>query len=98
MELQLDLTPTPMTQAVDGMRRPFLRAFGHSPVARRLAAASWPAFRGALLHGSGIALATAHAQVAAEERNLRTMLVARWSRTQITAVVGRAVQSAANAA
>jgi hypothetical protein len=97
VELRLDVTPVTMTQAVDGMRRPFMRSFGRSWVGRRLASAAWPAFRAALLHGCGIALAASHALVAAQERNSRTMLVARWSNHRIDGVVRFAVQSAANA-
>ncbi len=98
MELRLDVTPVTMTQAVDGMRRPFMRSFGRTWVGRRLAVAAWSAFRAALLHGSGIAVAASHAQVAAQERNCRTMLVARWTNHRIDRVVRLAVQSAANAA
>ncbi|MGB8650625.1 MAG: hypothetical protein WCD35_08175 [Mycobacteriales bacterium] len=98
MELSLDVQAVTLAQAVDGMRRPFMRAFGVSWVGRRLAACAWPAFSAALLHGSGIAVARSHAQVAAEERNGRTMLVARWTSRRIDHVVDQAVQRAANAA
>lgn len=98
MELSLDVRPVTVDEAVGGMRRPFVRSFGRTVVGRRLAASAWPAFRAALLHGSGIAQATSHAQVAAEERNVRTLLVARWSKARITAAVRRAAQSAADAA
>ncbi len=98
MELRLDVTAVTVSEAVDGMRRPFVRSFGPTWVGRRLAAAAWPAFRAALLHGAGIALAASHAQVAAEERNRRTMLVARWTSSRIDRVVRRAVENAANAA
>jgi hypothetical protein len=98
VELRLDVTPVTMTQAVDGMRGPFMRSFGRTSwVGRRLAGAAWPAFRAALLHGAGIAVAASHAQVAAQERNGRTMLVARWTDNRIDRVVRLAVQSAANA-
>ncbi len=96
MEL-LDVPAFTSAQALDGMRRPFLKAFGRGPVGRRLARAAWPAFRAALLHGSGIALARSHARVAADERNAHTLLVARWTHRRIESVVHRAVQDAANA-
>ncbi len=96
MQLRYDVAPVTPAQAVDGMRRPFVGAFGRTWVGRRLANAAWPAFRAALLHGCGIALATSHAKVAAEERNERTMLVARWTTSRIETVVRRAVRSAAN--
>lgn len=98
MELSLDISTVTMAQAVDGMRQPFIRSFGLSWVGRRLAQAAWPAFRAALLHGCGVALAGSYAQVAAEERNARTMLVARWTNNRIHHMVQRAVQTAANAA
>ena len=98
MELSLDVRPVTVNEAVGGMRRPFLRSFGRTWVARRLAASAWPAFRAALLHGSGIAVATSHAQVAAEERNLRTLLAARWPTGRLTGAVRTAAQSAADAA
>lgn len=79
------------------MRRPFMAAFGRGPMGRRLAAASWPAFRAALLHGSGIALARSHAWVAADERNARSLLVTRWSTARVERSVDRAVRAAANA-
>lgn len=98
MELSLDVRPVTLDEAVNGMRRPFLRAFGRTWLARRLASAAWPAFRAALLHGAGIAVATSHAQVAAEERNGRAMLVARWPKQRVSDTVRRAVQRAADAA
>ena len=85
------------SQAVDGMRAPFLQAFGRSFTGQRLAAAAWCAFHAALTHGSGLHLATSHARVAAAERNDRTALVARWSSSRIQSVVERAVNQAANA-
>lgn len=97
MEVRLDVPALTSDQALDGMRRPFVRAFGRGWVGRQLAGAAWPAFRAALLHGSGIAVARSHAMTAAEERNGRAMLVARWSRGRIDGVVREAVQSAANA-
>lgn len=96
MVVRNDVAPVTPAQAVDGMRRPFIAAFGRTWVGRRLANAGWAAFRAALLHGSGIAHATSHAMVAAEERNARTMLVARWTDSRIDLVVRRAVRSAAN--
>ena len=91
------MTPT-MTpsQAVDGMRKAFVRVFGHGWVARRLARASWIAFRAALLAGAGIALARIRAVQAAEDRNMKTLLVARWSSHRIERTVYLAVQTAAN--
>lgn len=83
------------TQALDGMRRPFVRSFGLSWVGRRLAASAWSAFHSALLHGAGIAVATSYAQSAAEERNARTLLVARWQRSRIAHAVHLAVRNAA---
>ncbi len=97
MELRLDVRPVTVTEAVDGMRNPFVRAFGRTWVGRRLAWSAWSAFRAALLHGSGIAVAASHAHVAAQERNSRTMLVARWTEARIDRMVRLAVQSAANA-
>ena len=97
MELKLDLKMATPTQALDGMRRPFMHAFGRGWVGRRLANAAWPAFHAALLHGSGIAVAASHAQTAADECNLRTMLVARWPRRRIAHTVRCAVHSAADA-
>lgn len=94
----MDVTTVTVSQAVDGMRRPFTRSFGRTWVGRRLAGAAWAAFHAALVNGSGIALAASHAQAAAQERNARTLLVARWSRTRIDQVVRRAVRSAANTA
>jgi hypothetical protein len=85
-------------QAVEGMRRPFLRAFGRGWVGRRLAASAWSAFRAALLHGSGVTVAASHAHVAAEERNVRMSGVARWSHERVAAAVSRAVQTAADVA
>lgn len=98
MELSLDISGLSTVRAVDGMRQPFVRSFGRGWVARRLAQVAWPAFRAALLHGSGIAVAGSYAQVAAEECNSRTMLVARWTNTRIHRMVQHAVQNAANAA
>ena len=98
MELDVDVPKVTMAQAVDGMRRPFHRAFGRTWVGQRLGAASWAAFHAALLHGAGIETATSYAQVAAEERNQRTALVARWTSTRISRVVHRAALKAADAA
>jgi hypothetical protein len=97
VELSVQVAPVSTSQAIAGMRRPFVRSFGRGWVGRQLAAAAWPAFGAALFHGAGIAVATSYAQTAAEERNLRALLVARWSQTRIEATVRRAVQNAANA-
>lgn len=97
MDSSSELTIVTMSRAVDGMRKPFVRSFGRGWVGRRLAESAWPAFRTALLHGSGIAVAASHAELAAEERNVRTLLVARWTSARIHDVVWRAVQNAANA-
>src|SRR4051812_45379561 len=83
--------------AVLDMRRPFTRAFGRSPVGRSVGAAAWSAFHAALLHGHGIAAATSHALVAAQERNARSFLVARWSEARIDRAVMSAAEAAANA-
>jgi hypothetical protein len=79
------------------MRRPFMAAFGRTPTGRRLAAAAWPAFHAALLHGSGIATARSHGQVAADERNARSVLVPRWSASRVEETVNRAVRAAGQA-
>ena len=94
--LSIDLTTLTATQAVDGMRRSYLRTFGHSWVARRLARASWPAFRDALLKGEGIAVARSNATMAADARNRKTLLVARWTGARVERTVHLAVQNAAN--
>lgn len=97
MELSVQVAAVTTSQAVAGMRRPFVQSFGRGWVGRRLAAAAWPAFFASLQHGAGIAIAASYAQAAAEERNLRAALVARWSDARIQATVRRAVQNAANA-
>lgn len=85
------------TQAVDGMRRSFFRAFGRGWVGRRLARVAWPAFRASLVDGAGIAVARANATQAAESRNRTTLLVARWTSSRVERTVHLAVQNAANA-
>jgi len=97
VELSVQVATVTTSQAISGMRRPFIRSFGRGWVGRQLAAAAWPAFGAALLHGAGIAVAASYAQAAAEERNLRALLVARWSEARIETTVRRAVQNAANA-
>ena len=97
MDVIVPMKPITSSQATAGMRRPFIRAFGRSWVANRLAQCAWPAFQAALLHGAGITTAASHARVAAEERNLRTALVARWSSRRIAGAVQRAADAAANA-
>jgi hypothetical protein len=97
MDLRVNVPMVTVSQAVDGMRAPFLQSFGRSFTGQRLAAAAWCAFHAALTHGSGLQLATSHARVAAEERNDRTALVARWSPARIRTVVEQAATRAANA-
>jgi hypothetical protein len=97
VELSVKVATVTTSQAICGMRRPFVRSFGRGWIGRQLAAAAWPAFFSSLQHGAGIAVAAAYAQAAAEERNLRALLVARWSEARIEATVRRAVQNAANA-
>ena len=97
MDLRTHLPPVTTVQALAGMRRPFLRSFGRGFVGRRLARAAWSAFQAALLHGSGLQHAASHAQVAAEDENVRTMVVAQWSRRRIAHVVSRAATAAADA-
>ena len=97
MDVRVNVPMVTTSQAVDGMRAPFLQAFGRSFTGQRLAAAAWCAFHAALTHGSGLHLATSHARVAAKERNDRTALVARWSADRIQVVVERAAGQAANA-
>ena len=97
MEVRVNVPAITTSQAVDGMRAPFLQAFGRSFTGQRLAGAAWCAFQAALTHGTGLPVATSHALVAAEERNARTALVARWSRARIGAVVATAAARAANA-
>ena len=96
MDVRVIVPAITTSQAVDGMRAPFLQAFGRSFTGQRLAAAAWCAFQAALAHGTGLHVATSHAQVAAEERNARTALVARWSRGRIRSVVETAAARAAN--
>lgn len=98
MEVRLDVRTVTPFEAVDGMREPFLGAFGRGWVGRRLGGAAWAAFCAALLHGSGLPAAAAQAQLAAECRNVRTLLAARWTTRRIQVVVARAVQVAAHAA
>lgn len=97
MEVQVNVPLVTMSAAVDGMRRPFLQAFGRSPVGQRLAAAAWAAFHAALTHGAGLAGAVSHASAAAAERNERTALVARWSERRIQGTVLAAARRAADA-
>ena len=97
MEVRVNIPRVTMSDAVDGMRRPFLDAFGRTVVGRRLASAAWAAFHSALTHGSGLHVAASHARVAAEERNDRTALVARWSAARIRATVQVASRTAADA-
>jgi hypothetical protein len=97
VELDLDVAAVTAAQAIDGMRADFQRAFGRSWVGRQLSRSAWPAFRLALLQGGGIDTAAARARAAAEHRNHRTLLVARWSRTRVHRAIERAVVSAANA-
>ena len=97
MEVRVNVPRVTMSGAVDGMRRPFLQAFGRTVIGRRLAGAAWTAFHSALTHGSGLHVATSHARVAAEERNGRSALVARWSAARIEATVQVAARRAADA-
>jgi hypothetical protein len=97
VNLNVDVAPVTVSQAVDGMRRPFMTAFGRGWTGRHLAAAAWSAFGAALMHGSGIALAASHARIAAHDRNGRSTPVARWSGGRVDHVVKRAVQRAADA-
>src|SRR3954467_15564497 len=97
MDVRVNVPMVTTYDAVDGMRAPFLQAFGRSFTGQRLAAAAWCAFHAALTHGTGLRVATSHAQAAAEERNYRTALVARWSTGRIQAVVEQAAARAANA-
>lgn len=91
------LPPLTPAQALQGMRQPFQRSFGYSLVGRRLARSAWSAFQSALLHDAGMALAISHAQAAALEANVRTLLVVRWPERRITHVVRRAAAVAAAA-
>src|SRR3954470_11332044 len=97
MDVRVNVPIVTTSQAIDGMRSPLLQAFGRGIIGQRLAAAAWCAFHAALTHGSGLRVATSHARVAAEERNARTALVARWSASRIRAVVEDAAGRAANA-
>jgi len=97
MEVRVNVPIVTLSQAVDGMRAPFLQGFGRSFTGQRLAAAAWSAFHASLTLGSGLEAATSHALVAAQERNNRTALVARWSPGRISAVVEHAVARASNA-
>jgi len=97
MDVRVNVPVVTTSQAVDGMRAPFLQAFGRSFTGQRLAAAAWCAFHAALTHGSGLHLATSHARVAAQERNDRTALVARWNADRIQTVVEQAASRAADA-
>lgn len=97
MDVGLDLTTVTATRAIDGMRGHFLAAFGRSWVGRRLGRAAWFSFRIALLHGSGLDVASGHARIAAEDRNHRTLLVARWTRGKVHRAVDLAVVRAVNA-
>jgi hypothetical protein len=83
-DVTLAVQPVTAVQAVDGMRRHFGATFGRGWVSRRLARAAWTSFRVALLHGSGVHVAASHARLAAEERNERLPLVARWSRGSVS--------------
>src|SRR3954468_14730545 len=87
VEVHLDVTTISLSDAVDGMRRPFVREFGRTWVGRRLGRAAWTGFHAALIHGAGVDVATSYALVAAEESNSRTMLVARWSTQRIRRAV-----------
>jgi len=98
VDLRLDMPVVTTSQAVDGMRRPFLRSFGRTVVGQRHGRAAWTAFHAALMHGSGINIARSQARIAAEARNRRTMLVARWTTGRISRVVDRAVRAAADSA
>ena len=93
----MELTLVTTAQAVEGMRAHFMKSFGRTWVGRRLAHAAWPTFRAGLLHGLGIAVSADLARLAAEERNLTTVLVARWPNSRIRRVVDAAVAAAANA-
>jgi hypothetical protein len=97
VELSVEVAPVTVSQAVCGMRRPFIRAFSRTWTGRRLAAAAWSAFSASLMHGSGIAVAASHARAAAHERNSRTAPVMRWSAERVEQVVSRAVHRAADA-
>ena len=97
MTVRVNVPAVTLSSAVDGMRGPFLRAFGRSLVGKRLGAAAWSAFHASLAHGGGLAVATSHARYAAEERNDRTALVARWAPERINSVVQRAASHAADA-
>lgn len=97
MNLDVDLPTVTPVQAIEGMRRHFQRPFGRTWVGRQLGRAAWPAFRTSLLDGSGAAVAAAQAVAAAEHRNHRTLLVARWSAARIHRVVDRAVVNAVTA-
>lgn len=98
MGLDLDLPSVTPAEAIEGMRCHFQRPFGRTWVGRRLGRAAWPAFRSSLLAGSGATIAAAHAVAAAEQRNHRILLVARWSVAKIHRVVDRAVGDAITAA
>lgn len=84
------------TDAVVQMGRPFRRAFGQSPIGRRLAGSAWAAFHAALVNDCGIAVATSHAQAAARERNRRLPFVLRWTHGRVTRMVLAAAEAAAN--
>jgi hypothetical protein len=95
--LDADLPTVTPVQAIEGMRRHFQRPFGRSWVGRQLGRAAWPAFSTSLLAGTGATVAAAQAVAAAEHRNHRILLVARWSAARIHRVVDRAVGDAVTA-
>ena len=97
MELRVEVAPVTVSQAVLGMRLPFVRAFPRTLTGHRLAAAAWSGFSASLVHGSGIAVAASHARAAAHERNGRSGPVLRWSTERVDYVVSRAVRRAADA-
>jgi hypothetical protein len=97
VNLEVDLPRVTPIQAVEGMRRHFQRPFGRTWVGRQLGRAAWPAFRTGLLDGSGATVAAERAVAAAEHRNHRVLLVARWSAAKIHRVVDRAVDDAVTA-
>src|SRR5947209_12446184 len=66
VDLRLDMPVVTTSQAVDGMRRPFLRSFGRTVVGQRHGRAAWTAFHAALMHGSGINIARSQERVASE--------------------------------
>jgi len=95
VDVIIEIPAVSAEQAVMGMRRTFLRAFGRGPFARRIGRDAWTAFSAGLVHGVGIDSAVEMGRTAARQRNLRIMLVARWSERRLASTVAAAAARAA---